>query len=123
MGPVVEEGWETVVQFDMGQSTLSTLGQQTQGQHEDLGSLVKKLVAAVTPLEGKFNGAGRAAFDAFKANANTVADDLNSSLAQIIGGQSGMNTAYQTGDQEFHSNATRASSQAPYTAATLRGQR
>ena len=49
------------MKFDMGSSTLSTLSSGTEGSHQDLGSLVLRLVAAAEPLEGKFNGAGRAA--------------------------------------------------------------
>ncbi|MGL4175585.1 MAG: hypothetical protein ACRCSN_05860, partial [Dermatophilaceae bacterium] len=67
------------MKFDMGDTTLSTLAKGTQGSTEDLGALVKQLVVAVEPLEGKFNGAGRQAFDAFKARTDEVAAELNTS--------------------------------------------
>ena len=51
----------------MGSQTLSTLAKQTQGSSEDLGALIKQLIASVQPLEGKFNGAGRTAFDGSRA--------------------------------------------------------
>ncbi|WP_344924556.1 hypothetical protein [Saccharopolyspora gregorii] len=54
------------MKFDMGSSTLSTLTKQTQGSSDDLGTLIRQLIAAAEPLEGKFNGAGRAAFDGFQ---------------------------------------------------------
>ena len=46
---------EIPMKFDMGASTLSTLTKQTSGSNDDLGGLVKGLVAAVEPFEGKFN--------------------------------------------------------------------
>lgn len=56
------------MKFDMGESTLQTLTRQTSTSSDDLGGLVKELAAAAEPLEGKFNGAARAAFDNFKAH-------------------------------------------------------
>lgn len=105
------------MKFDMGSQTLSTLQRGTEGSHQDLGGLVRRLVASVEPLEGKFNGAGRAAFDAFKQRTDEVANDLNSSLASILTGQSGMDTAFQTGDAETADNASRAQSSANFDAA------
>ena len=45
------------MKFDMGASTLSTLTKQTSGSNDDLGGLVKELVAAAEPLEGSSTGA------------------------------------------------------------------
>ncbi len=53
--------------WDMGQDTLSQLAKKTGTGTQDLGGLVKQLVAAAQPLEGKMNGAGKAMFDGFKA--------------------------------------------------------
>ena len=92
--------------FDMGMTTLSALTKQSQGASDDLGSMIQQLIAASQPLEGKFNGAGRAAFDGFKANADAVTAELNSSLAAIIGGQSGMDQAFGQGDTEMADNAS-----------------
>ncbi|PRY62825.1 hypothetical protein BCF74_10332 [Knoellia remsis] len=105
------------MKFDMGSSTLSTLSSGTEGSHQDLGSLVLRLVAAAEPLEGKFNGAGRAAFDAFKARSDEVAADLNTSLGAILQGQGGMDVAFQTGDQEASDNAMRAQGSANFDGA------
>ncbi|MGL5930908.1 MAG: hypothetical protein ACRCY8_18400 [Dermatophilaceae bacterium] len=105
------------MKFDMGSTTLSTLGRGTQGSHEDLGALVRQLVAAVEPLEGRFNGAGRQAFDAFKARTDEVANELNVSLGLILQGQGGMDTAFQTGDMEAGDNAAQAQGQAAFDAA------
>ncbi len=105
------------MKFDMGNTTLSALSKGTEGSHQDLGSLVTGLVAAVQPLEGKFNGAGRAAFDGFKARTDQVAADLNSSLAAILQGQGGMNIAFQSGDMEASDNASVAQGQANFDGA------
>ena len=51
------------MKFDMGSQTLSALARQTQGASDDLGSLIQQLIVATEPLQGNFNGAGRAAFD------------------------------------------------------------
>ena len=89
------------MKFDMGASTLTTLTKQTSSSNEDLGALVKELVAAAEPLEGRFNGSGRAAFDGFKARTDEVSAELNSSLAAVLGGIRGMDTAFMQGEQEM----------------------
>ena len=111
------------MKFDMGNSTLQTLTQQTQGASDDLGTLITRLIAAATPLEGSFNGAGRAAFDSFKSRADQITADLNSALGAIVGGQSGMNTAFVTGDSEMADNATSTQSSADFDAARFSGTR
>jgi len=93
------------MKFDMGSTTLSELGKSTVGSGEDLGTLIKWLIQAAEPLEGKFNGAGKAAFDTFKAHADEITNELNSSLGAILGGQSGMDTAFGSGDVELGDNA------------------
>lgn len=72
------------MKFDMGAQTLGALTQQTQGASDDLGGLITQLIAAAEPLEGRFNGAGRAGFDAFKANADAITAELNGALAAIL---------------------------------------
>lgn len=109
------------MKFDMGSTTLSTLNQQTAGSNDDLGGLVRQLVDAVAPLEGKFNGNGRAQFDAFKARTDEIAHDLNSSLSKIAQGQSEMDTATVTGDQQTADNATRSQGAANFDAARFAG--
>jgi uncharacterized protein YukE len=108
---------EPPVKFDMGAETLTALTRQTQGSSDDLGTLIKQLIAAVTPLETTFQGAGRAQFDAFKAHADQVTADLNGALAAIIGGQSGMNTSFVSGDTEMADNASSAAGSANFDAA------
>lgn len=105
------------MKFDMGSTTLSELGKSTVGSSEDLGALIRLLIQAAEPLEGKFNGAGKAAFDAFKAHADEITNELNSSLGAILGGQSGMDTAFGTGDVELGDNAHQNMSAANFDAA------
>lgn len=111
------------MKFDMGQSTLSTLTKQSRGSSDDLGSLIRQLIAAAEPLEGKFNGAGRAAFDSFKARADQITAELNSSLSAIIGAQSGMDTAFSQGDHDMSDNARLTEQSASFDAARFNGSR
>ncbi|MGL4174017.1 MAG: hypothetical protein ACRCTR_08110 [Actinomycetota bacterium] len=96
------------MKFDMGSTTLSHLVKESDGSFQDLGSLVKRLIAAAEPLEGTFNGNGRVAFDSFKARTDEVAAELTVSLAAIIGGQADMDVAFVTGDEESADNSTQA---------------
>ncbi|MFE4870081.1 hypothetical protein [Streptomyces sp. NPDC056682] len=105
------------MKFDMGSTTLSDLGKNTDGSSTDLGALIRQLIAAADPLEGKFNGAGKSAFDTFKAHADEITGDLNGSLQDILGGQSGMDSAFGSGDHEQESNAHQNMSSANFDAA------
>lgn len=111
------------MKFDMGATTLTTLTQSTGASSEDLTSLVRQLVDAAAPLEGKFNGAGRARFDQFKARVDEVTDDLNGALAAINLGQSEMDTAVQTGDQETSDNAAAAEGRSNFDSARFSSSR
>ncbi|GAB3117188.1 hypothetical protein GCM10027055_28120 [Janibacter alkaliphilus] len=110
------------MKFDMGSTTLGTLSKGTQGSHDDLGSLVKELVRAVEPLEGKFNGRGRVAFDSFKQRTDEVAAELNSSLAKILEGQGEMDLAFHTGDEEAGQNASQSEGKSSFDRARFSGQ-
>lgn len=110
------------MKFDMGSQTLSTLAKQTQGSGEDLGALIKQLIAAAQPLEGKFNGAGKAAFDSFKSRSDQITADLNQSLSAILGGQTGMNRSFVTGDTEMSDTARSTMGAANFDAARFSGR-
>ncbi|OEV03418.1 hypothetical protein [Streptomyces oceani] len=110
------------MKFDMGDQALSSLIKQSRGSSDDLGGLIKELLAAAQPLEGKFNGAGKAAFDRFKANSDEITASLNSALASILGGQSGMEKAFGSGEQESSENAQQAMSAANFDAARFSGR-
>jgi hypothetical protein len=78
---------------------------------------VKQLAEAAAPLEGKMNGAGRAAFDQFKAHSDEIAAELNSALAAVLAGVGGMNTSFQTGVQDMADQTRQADASANYDAA------
>jgi uncharacterized protein YukE len=103
--PLIGEAEATAVRFDVGSQTLSTLTKQTQSASGDLGALIKQLIAAAQPLEGRFNGAGKAAFDAFKARSDEITAELSSSLSGILGGIAGMDTALVQGETEMADNS------------------
>jgi uncharacterized protein YukE len=94
------------MKFDMGAQTLATLGQATGSASQDLGTYVRRLADAATPLEGKFNGQGRAAFDSFKANVDEIANSLDAALSAVLAGVQGQDQAFGTGDQQA-ADATR----------------
>ncbi|PJJ05042.1 hypothetical protein BX264_5493 [Streptomyces sp. 2333.5] len=110
------------MKFDMGAQTLSTLRSQSQGSGTELGALIRQLVQAAQPLEGKFNGAGKVAFDSFKSHADEITAELNSALTAIVGGQSGMESAFSSGDQEQADNARSQMSAANFDAARFSGR-
>ena len=94
------------MKFDMGAQTLATLGQATSSASQDLGTYVRRLADAATPLEGKFNGQGRAAFDSFKANVDQIAIGLDQALAAVLTGVQGQDKAFAQGDMQA-ADATR----------------
>src|SRR5918998_4897967 len=90
-----------IMKFAMGAETLTQLNRQTSSANDDLGSVVKELFAAAEPIQGKFNGAGRAAFDAFKGETDRIANDLNGALAAVLGGIQGQDLAFVDGEQQM----------------------
>lgn len=85
----------------MGAETLSTLSTRTSSSHDDLGGLVRQLAAAADPLQDKFNGAGKAAFNSFKLHTDDIATDLNRALASVLEGVQGQDLAFKQGDQQM----------------------
>ena len=105
------------MKFDMGESTLQTLTRQTSTSSDDLGGLVKELAAAAEPLEGKFNGAPRAAFDNFKAHTDEVAVELDASLNAVLEGVAGMDRAFTEGEQDMVESTRAAESSSDFDGA------
>jgi uncharacterized protein YukE len=106
--------------WDQGQQTLVTLARGTQGSTQELGTLVKQLIEAAQPLAGKFNGAGKAAFDNFKAHADQITADLNTGLGSVNTGQVGMEKAFSMGDQTMADDAQSRMSSANFDAAKFK---
>lgn len=107
----------------MGAEVLSHLTKQTSSAGEDLGQLVRELVEAAEPLESKFNGAGRAAFDKFKANSELIAVELDQALAGVLQGIHGMDVTFLQGDQEIATETTQAEGSVSFEAARFGGAR
>jgi hypothetical protein len=103
-----------MARFDIGQGTLTDLRQQTSVVRDDLGSLVKELIRAAEPLEGRFSGSARTAFDAFKARADEISASLGSSLGAILSGQRGLEAAFASGEQQMIDSTQAAQSAAAY---------
>lgn len=103
--------------FDMGAQTLSHLTTATSSASDDLGSNVRALYDAAAPLESKFNGEGRSAFDRFKADTDEIATELNAALAAVLGGIDGQNTAFLDGEQQMAEETGAAYSGSAFDAA------
>jgi uncharacterized protein YukE len=101
----------------MGSDVLGTLTKKTSSSSEDLGSLVRELAEAAEPLQGKFNGAGRGAFDRFHAETDRIAIDLNGALSAVLTGISGMDRAFGEGDEQLREEITTATNAVNYDAA------
>ncbi|WP_413453001.1 hypothetical protein AA0Y32_03655 [Georgenia phoenicis] len=99
------------MKFAMGSDVLGTLTKKTSSSNEDLGALVRELAAAAEPLQGKFNGAGRAAFDRFKSETDRISVDLNHALSSVLTGIAGMDRTFIEGDQQM-ADETRATESA-----------
>ncbi|GAA3759907.1 hypothetical protein [Salinactinospora qingdaonensis] len=106
--------------WDYGDQTLTTLARNTSGSTDELGSLIKELISAAEPLVGRFNGAGKAAFDSFKARSEQITADLNAGLGSINEGQYGMETAFSSGNQAMADEAQRNMAAANFDAAKFK---
>lgn len=111
------------MKFAMGSETLTQLTQKTSGAGDDLGALVRQLADAAEPLEGRFNGAGRAAFDRFKIEVDGIAVELNSALASVLQGIQGQDRAFREGEQQIADETTAAQGGASFEAARFGGAR
>ncbi|OLT36697.1 hypothetical protein BJF79_30885 [Actinomadura sp. CNU-125] len=106
--------------WDQGEQTLVTLANNTGDRGEELATLAKQLIVAAEPLAGKFNGAGKAAFDGFKARSDQIAADLKGGLDRVNTGQIGMEQAFASGDRSMADEAGRMQSAANFDGAKFR---
>ncbi|MFC4913021.1 hypothetical protein [Actinomadura gamaensis] len=106
--------------WNYGQETLITLAKGTEGSTQELATLVRQLIVAAEPLVGKFDGAGKAAFDSFKARSDEIIADLTTGLHSVNRGQVGMETAFVTGDQQMAADAHRSMGAADFDGAKFR---
>lgn len=86
------------MKFAMGADTLSVLGKATSGAGDELAALVRQLADAADPLEGRFQGAGRAAFDRFKLRTDEISVELKAALDGVLVGIGGMNRSFLEGE-------------------------
>lgn len=111
------------MKFAMGADVLSQLTKKTSTSTDDLGALVKQLAQAAEPLEGKFNGSGRAAFDQFKGQTDQIATELNAALAAVLGGITGMDRSFQQGDQDMSEQTRSTQASASFDSARFSATR
>jgi uncharacterized protein YukE len=110
------------MKFAMGAQVLTNLTKQTSNASGDLGTLVRKLAESAEPLQGRFNGAGRAAFDRFKGQTDSIANELNGALSSVLQGIGGMDRSFQEGDQDMAQQTTSAEGSANFDAARFSGR-
>ena len=106
------------IKFDHGQ--FSGYINNTGGSIEDLGTLVKRLVKAAEPLEGKFKGDGRAVFRELHRQADEVSMLVQKGMVSLNEGQSGMSDAVVQGDQAMADAANAQMSAANFDGAKFR---
>jgi hypothetical protein len=105
------------MKFAMGSDVLAMLTKATSGSSDDLGVLVRQLFEAAEPLEGKFQGAGRGAFDRFKSRVDGISVELNASLNAVLAGVGGMDRAFTEGETTIVETTQSAEAGAAFDAA------
>lgn len=101
----------------MGSSTLGVLSKATSGSSDELSLLVRQLFEAAEPLEGQFQGAGRAAFDRFKSRTDEISAELKLSLDAVLTGITGMDRSFQEGESAMVDETTSLESGSSFDAA------
>jgi hypothetical protein len=96
-----------MARYLMGRETLSQLGIQTSGSHQNLYQLLQQLADAAVPARNKLYGENRVALENFIAHTGDIATELNVSLARVLEGVQGQDLAFQQGDAQ-QAEATRA---------------
>lgn len=106
--------------WDMAQGAFDVSARSTAGRTGDLGGLVKALVAAAAPLEGKFQGEGKRMFDLFKNNVDQTVAALNAGMGHLATGQKGIGTAMSQAEAEQVSAGKQAQGSADAQGAAAR---
>ncbi len=88
------------MKFAMGADVLTSLTKKTSASADELGATVRQLSQVTEQIEGKVNGATRAAFDNFQAQSEEIAVELTAALRGVLTGISGMDKSFAQGDQE-----------------------
>lgn len=107
------------MKFSMEEQTLVNLGQRTQTESDDLGTLVKQLMDAAEPLEGVFNGPARAKFNEFKGRTDEIAGQLNNALVGIVGSIEGQNVAFVSAAEDGAAAHTAAQGSSDFSSEAL----
>ncbi|ACV10120.1 WXG100 family type VII secretion target [Jonesia denitrificans] len=111
------------MKFAMGTHVLTQLTQKTSHSSDELGALVRQLAAAAAPLEGRFNGAARVAFDEFAHNVDAISAELNAALNDVLAGIQGMDRSFLEGEQTMADSTRATQSSVSFDAARFRSTR
>ena len=109
------------MKFAMGADTLGVLTKATSGSSDELSALVRQLFEAAEPLEGRFQGAGRAAFDRFKGRTDAISGELKAALDGVLGGIGGMNRSFLEGESAMVDQTQSLESGSAFDAARFGG--
>lgn len=110
------------MKFAMGAGVLTALARKTSTSSDDLGAVVRELSAAAEPLEGRFHGAGRQAFDRFRRRTEEIAVELDAALASVLVGIGGMDRAFTEGDQTMADETRATEDSASFASARFSGR-
>jgi len=105
------------MKFAMGADVLGSLAKKTSSASDELGATVKQLAAITEKIEGKVNGAARAAFDEFQAHAEEISVELTMALRGVLTGVSTMDKAFGQGDHEMADQTRQAQGSVSFDAA------
>ncbi|WP_067608043.1 hypothetical protein [Nocardiopsis listeri] len=107
-------------ELDFHQASFSKMTSNTSDSGEQLSTLVNRLVNAVEPLRGKFEGSGRNSLDELHRRAETVSILVSGDLGSLNEGQMEMMNAVMQGDQEMADSAQSQMNSANFDVGKLR---
>lgn len=86
-------------EIDVNRDLITGSINKTDASIEDLESLIRQLLDAVKPLEGKFKGQGNESFQSLHLKADEVSRLVKKSMSSFNEGQSGVSNAVFQGDE------------------------